>query len=70
MKVLNNRLNTHSAEGTEEDLELPSTPQTREIMSQAPQRTQEKAVETRQRLGHAQVTHLLSRCRCPKDPSA
>lgn len=56
MNVLSNGLNAHSAEGTEEDLELPSTPQPCEIVSQAPQRTQEKAVETRQRLGHAQVT--------------
>ncbi|CAN0529731.1 unnamed protein product [Rangifer tarandus platyrhynchus] len=40
-----------SAEGTEEDLELPSTPQPREIVSQAPQHTQEKAAETRERLG-------------------
>ena len=52
------------AEGTEEDLELPSTPQPCEIVSQAPQRTQEKAVETRQRLGHAQALNFVGLVAC------
>lgn len=42
-----------SAEGTEEDLELPSTLLPRETVSQAPQHTQEKAAETRERLGQS-----------------